>query len=644
MPIAKITFKPGLNREQTFASNEGGWYAADKVRFRFGLPEKIKGWVKRAQDSFLGSCRAIIPWTSLSGDKYLGLGTSSKYYINEGTTFYDITPIRSTTAGGDVTFAATDGSSSIVVTDTSHGAQAGDFVTFSIASSLGGVITADVLNQEYKIDSITDVDTYTITARQVANVQDITVDGVYTPTAVTANSSDTGNGGSGVVGAYQINTGLDTTVFGTGWGSAPYSDGAWGEASTTPALQGTLRIWTHDNFGEDLIINVLNGGIYYWDKTLGLTTRAVNITDLTGSTSAPTIAKKVIVSDRDRHVIAFGCDTESNPGVQDPLAIRFSDQESLTDWATTVNNTAGELRLGSGSEIVAAVETRQQILVFTDESIYTMQFIGPPFTFGVNLISENTTIISPLCAVAIEDSVIWMGRNEFYIYSGNVQKLPCSVRDYVFDDINEDQLEKIHAALNSSNSEVWWFYPSGDSDNVDKYVMYNYSEKVWSYGSLARTAWVDRGINEYPIATSTDGYLYDHERGHDDGSTSPSSAIEAFIESSPINIGGNDKFAFVSRLLPDISFLDSNNATAQALFTLKATNFPGQNFLQTSANNVTLSSTESNKNTLPVFQYTNQINLRLRGRSISFRVDSTDTGVGWRLGNQLLDVRLDGRR
>ncbi len=648
MPMTKLTFKPGLNRERTFASNEGGWYAADKVRFRFGLPEKIKGWVKRSEASFLGSCRALHAWTSLNLDSYLGIGTSSKYYIDFGTTLYDITPLRTTTSAGEVTFSASNASSTLVVTDTAHGAQQGDFVTFSGAVALGGggTITAAILNQEYKIDLVVDANTYNITARAVASVADITVDGQYTPTAVAANASDTGNGGGSVVGAYQINTGLDSTIFGSGWGAGVWNaaDHGWGEAATTIVQQGTLRIWTHDNFGEDLLLNVRDGGIYYWDKSSGLTNAAVDITSLAGANSTPTVSKHVLVSDRDRHVLAFGCDTEANPGVQDPLAIRFSSQESLTDWAATATNTAGELRLGSGSEIVSVVETRQQILVFTDKSLYAMQYLGPPFTFGVNVVSENTSIISPLSTVAVQDNVFWMGDGEFYAYGGTVNKIPCSVKDYVFDDINRDQLEKIFAALNASNSEVWWFYPSSGSDNVDSYVLYNYVDRVWSYGTLARTAWLDRGINSFPIAASVDGYLYDHERGYDDGSTNPASAISSFIQSSPITLGDGERFAFIRRLLPDISFLDSSNQTAQTLFTLKANNFPGGDFLQSSANNVTLSNVAADENALPVQQYTNQINMRLRGRSISLRIDSTDTGLGWRLGTPSIDVRLDGKR
>jgi hypothetical protein len=464
MPLTKLQFRPGVNRETTSYSNEGGWFDVDKVRFRFGYPEKIGGWTKFTGASFLGSCRAMHPWTDLNNSRLIGLGTSVKYYLNQdGGLFNDITPIRSTTAAGDVTFAAVNGSATITVTDVAHGAVSGDFVTFSGAASLGGNITAGVLNQEYNITGIIDGDTYTIEARTAGTtIQDITVDGALDPTPVLADGSDSGNGGASVVGAYQISIGLDTSTFGAGWGVGFWGRGTWGSAAATPIITSTLRLWSHDNFGEDLLINPRNGGIYYWDRSGGLATRAVSLDSLSGANATPTIAKQVIVSDRDRHVIAFGCDPEATPGVQDPLTIRFSAQESLTDWAATATNSAGELRLGSGSEIVTAVETRQQVLVYTDTALYAMQYLGPPFTFGINLVSENITTMSPLAAIAVEDNVFWMGLKEFYVYGGTVQRLPCTVRDYVFSDFNFNQREKVVASTNTAFSEIWWFYPSSE--------------------------------------------------------------------------------------------------------------------------------------------------------------------------------------
>jgi hypothetical protein len=636
MPLTKLQFKPGVNRETTSYTNEGGWFDVDKVRFRFGMPEKIGGWEKFTGSSYLGTARAMHPWVALDNSRLIGIGTSLKYYINQdGGLFNDITPIRNTTAAGDVTFSATSGSSTITVTDTNHGCVVNDFMTFSGATGLGGNITADVLNQEYYVVSVVDDNNYTITARTAGtSIQDITVDGALAPTEVDADGSDTGNGGSACVAAYQVSVGLDTTATGAGWGVGTWGRGAWGSAATTPIVTNTLRIWSHDNFGEDLLMNVRNGGIYYWDRTGGFTARAVSLDSLAGSNSAPTIAKQILVSDRDRHVIAFGCDPENDPGVQDPLVIRFSSQESLTDWQSTATNTAGELRLGSGSEIVTAVETRQQILVYTDESLYAMQYLGPPFTFGINLVSENITTMGPLAAVAIEDNVFWMGLNEFYVYGGTVQRLPCTVRDFVFDDFNTLQREKVVAATNTAFSEIWWFYPSSGSETNDRYVVYNYQQQVWYYGTLARSFWMDRGIFDNPIAAGPQNYLYTQERGFDDDG----SAFTAYIESSQVDIGDGDSFAFIRRMIPDLTFRGSTASSPSANITIKTRNFPGGNYLQSTESAVTKTAS------VPVEQFTDQVHLRLRGRSFAFRIESDDSGVGWRLGSPRLDIRPDGRR
>ena len=632
MPLTKFQFRPGVNREVTSYTNEGGWYDIDKVRFRFGFPEKIGGWQKFSEFSFLGTCRAMHPWVTLSNTRLTGIGTSLKYYINQdGGAFSDITPIRFTTAAGDVTFSATSGSSEITVLDVEHGAVVNDFVTFTDAVGLGGNITADVLNQEYYVTEVINDDSYKIIAREAGtSIQDITVDGELSPTPVLANGSDTGNGGSATIGAYQVSTGLDTSTAGAGWGIGPWSRGAWGSAATVPVVTNTLRIWTQDNFGEDLLINVRNGGIYYWDQTSGLASRAVNLDSLSGSIKTPTIAKQIIVSDRDRHIIAFGCDPEGNAGVQDPLTIRFSSQESLTDWESRPDNTAGELRLGSGSEIITAVETRQQIVVFTDSSLYAMQYLGPPFTFGINMVSENITIMGPLAAVAVEDNVFWMGNSEFYAFGGTVQRIPCTVRDYVFRDFNYNQREKVVAATNTAFSEIWWFYPSSTSQSNDRYVVYNYQEKVWYYGTMQRSYWIDRGIFDNPIAAGANNYLYRHEVGFDDGSTSPASPITAYIRSSPIDIVDGENFAFIRRMIPDIAFRDSTAETPEIDVTTRVRNYSGGAYLRSTTSIVTDS--------------TEQVHLRLRGRQFSMLVQSDTLGVTWRLGSMRYDLRQDGRR
>ena len=618
MPLTKLQFRPGLVQDLTSYSNEGGWRDGDKVRFRLGYPEKMGGWSKYSNSTFLGTCRALHNWIALDGANYLGLGTHLKYYIEEGGAFNDITPIRSTTAAGDVTFSATNGSSTITVSDTNHGAVIGDFVTFSGAVSLGGNVTASILNAEHEITAVSGSNSYEITV------------------SVSANASDTGNGGSSVVGEYQINVGLNSQVGGTGWGAGSWGHtGGWGSAAPGGLTTTTqIRLWTHDNFGEDLLINPRDSGVYYWDKSSGVESRAVELDSLAGASSTPTVAKQVLVSDRDRHILAFGCDSEDAPGVQDPLLIRFSSQESLTDWGATATNTAGDLRLGSGSEIVMAIETRQQVLVFTDESLYALQYLGPPFTFGVSLVSENITTMGPLAAIPVEDSVYWMGLKEFYVYGGTVQRLPCTVRDYVFDDINLSQREKIVASSNTSFSEVWWFYPSAGSEVNDRYVVYNYQQQIWYYGTLERSYWVDRGIFDQPIAAGPNNYLYTQEVGFDgDGA-----AFTAYIESSQIDIGDGDKFAFIKRMIPDVTFRGSTAASPSANFTIKTRNFPGGDYLQSTEKQITKTAS------VPVEQFTEQVHLRLRGRSFAMRVESDDSGVGWRLGSPRLDIRTDGRR
>jgi hypothetical protein len=638
MPLTKLQLRPGINREVTSYTNEGGWFDCDFVRFVQQYPQKIGGWQRRSNQSFLGTCRSLHPWVTLDRDQYIGVGTNLKFYIDRGGAFNDITPLRDTTTAGAATFTATDGSSLILVTDVNHGAVVNDFVTFSGAVSLGGNITAAILNQEYQIVEVPSSSTYYIEARTVSLITDITVNGELDPTPVLANSSDIGDGGAAVIAAYQVNTGLDTVVSASGWGAGPWSRAGWGDPSDAPIVSNTLRLWSQDNFGEDLLMNVRDGGIYFWDSSVGLATRAVNITSLPGSTAAPTVAKQVMVSDRDRHVLAFGCDPEGGGGVQDPLLIRFSSQESLTDWTSTATNTAGDLRLGSGSEIVLALKTRQQVLVFTDTSLYAMQFIGPPFTFGVSPLSENISVAGPSAAVAVGDSVFWMGQTEFYAYTGAVEQLPCTVRSYVFDDLNNEQISKVSAGLNSEYSEVWWFYPSKNSSEVDRYVVYNYLENVWYYGTMGRTAWLDRGIFDLAIAANSDHYLYFQEVGFDDGTTNPASAIDAFIQSSPIDIGDGQQFMFISRVIPDLTFQNSTSNIPAVTFTLRVRNFPDGTYFDSQSQEFVR--TQS----VPVDQRTEQLFFRLRGRQMSFVVRSDELGTTWRLGSPRVDIRPDGRR
>jgi len=626
MPLTKLQFRPGIVRDLTSYSNEGGWRDGDKVRFRLGYPEKIGGWAKYSSSTFLGSCRALHNWIALDGSDFLGLGTHLKYYVEEGGTYNDITPIRDTTAAGDVTFAATNGSSTIVVSDLNHGAVLGDFVTFSGAVSLGGNVTAAILNAEHEVTSVTS-----------NNVYEITV-------SVTANASDTGNGGAAVVGEYQINIGLNSQVGGTGWGAGSWSRGTWGSAAPGGLTTTTqIRLWSHDNFGEDLLINPRDAGVYYWDKSSGTGTRAVELSTLSGvKTSVPTICKQIMVSDRDRHVLAFGCDgvgasssATQGDGVQDPLLIRFSDQENAIDWWPTATNSAGDLRLGSGSTFVRAIETKREILIWTDTALTSMRFIGAPYVFGLQQLASNITIAGPNAAVATEDYVFWMGLDNFYVYAGQTAQLPCTVKEKVFNDINLEQSDKIYGGVNSEFSEVFWFYPSAASQQNDRYVVYNYLEKVWYFGTLERTAWLDRGTRPFPIATDNNGYTYNQEFGYDaDGSP-----MDSYIESAVIDLGDGEKFAYIRRLIPDLSFSGSTAiSTPQATFTVKARDFPGEDFGNTGAGTTTRTQAS------PVEEYTKQLYIRTRGRSFAIRVESNALGAKWRLGSPRVDIREDGRR
>ena len=626
MALTKILFNPGINKEMTDLVDKGGWADGNLIRFRKGLPEKMGGWNKTTTESYQGTGRALTAWVALDATKYLGLGTTFKYYVTTGDVLEDVTPIRATTTNG-IVFAATNGSSTITATDSSHGAVVDDFVTISGAATLGGVITATVLNQEYQITSVANANTYTFTAKDSSG------------DALAANSSDTGNGGAGVDGAYQINVGLDVYVSSTGWGAGLWSAGTFGSAT---ALSDTdqLRLWSHDAFGEDLIINPRAGGIYYWDESSGVNTRAIDITTLSGANLSPTKGLQTIVSDIDRHVIVLGADPivgSARTGNIDPLLIAFSDQESITEWDPSATNTAGSLRLSSGSQIVGGLRSRQELLIWTDTSLYTMQFIGAPFTFGVNLINENVGLISPNAAINAPDGVYWMARDGFYTYNGSVQRLLCSVLNYVLDDFNSSQSFKTISFTNREFNEVGWFYPSSSSTEIDRYVTYNYLEKAWSIGELSRTAWLDDGIFEKPRATGKDSsvnYVYTHESS-DDADGIPMDNV--FIESGDIDIDDGEKFSFIRKIIPDVKFFGTNSGDGQINFVLKTRNFPGDSLSTNSTSNVT-SSTQQN-------------HIRARTRQMVFRAQSDDdaatsvrTGFKWRLGANRFDIRPDGKR
>ncbi|MAS98766.1 MAG: hypothetical protein CMF29_07585 [Kiritimatiellaceae bacterium] len=560
-------------------------------------------------------CRSLFAWATFERAKYIGAGTSLKFYIIEGVSPNDITPLRVTTSAGDVTFAATNGSSTLTVTDTGHGAVKNDFVTFSDAATLGGNITAAVLNQEYQVVSVSSANAFTITAKDTSG------------STVTANSSDSGNGGSSTVGAYQINTGLSDYVSATGWGANPWGDNTWGSGAAL-SVAGQLRMYSQDNFGEDLVFNVRNGGIYYWDQSGGLNSRGVDITSLGGASNCPTIAAQVLVSDNDQHVIAFGANTLGS-AAQDALLVRWSDQESITDWTPTATNTAGGVRINSGSEIVGAIQTRQEILIWTDVSVHSMRFIGAPFIFQFTTISSDVSMISPKAAVNARGNVYFMDQTGFYVYNGAVQQIPCSVQEYVLTNIDMSQSFKVFAAENNAFSEIIWFYPkTGSGGEISDYVSFNYNENLWAVGTLARGAWLDSGVLSGPIASSVitstdDNYVYNHEDGHDDDG----SAMTAYIESGDLEIGDGNNFMMIDRVLPDFSF--SGNS-AEITMTIKGSNYP----LETPSSLATATITES----------TTQANIRARARHTVLRIESSSAGYGWRLGGFRFGMRQDGRR
>ena len=616
MSLAKYVFRPGINKEGTNYSNEGGWFDADKVRFRKGRPERIGGWQKQSTDSFIGTARKIFVYRASSGTNYITLGTHQKFYVLEGNVFSDVTPIRATTTNG-IVFSATNGSTTITATDNAHGAVEGDFVTLAGAASLGGNITASVLNQEYQITGVATADTFTFTA------------------TATANSSDSGNGGSGADAVYQINTGLDVYVQSTGWGSGTWGAGTWGSANDL-TLTNQLRLWSIDNFGDDLILNPRGGGVYYWDESSGGNIRAVDATTLSNASNVPTAVFQIMLSDVDKHAIAFGCNPIGSTAI-DPLLVRFSDTESIIDWTPTATNQAGGVQLSMGSTIIGALRTRQEILIWTDAGIVSMRFVGAPFVFSFNEVAHGPSLISPNAAVNANNQVYFMDNGGFYSYSGSAQRLPCTVLDYVLSDLNKGQAFKIFGAVNDSANEIMWFYPSGTSLEVDKYVMFNYLEQVWSIGTTAdnfvRTAWDSAVILDHPIAASkndstvNNNYIYSHEVGHgDDGSD-----FTAFIESSDFDLDPDgDKFIAVNKIIPDIQFRDQQTTSDDVTITIKGRDYPLEDLSTLSTVSVTPASTFTNT--------------RARSRQCAIRVSNSSSDYGWRLGDLRLDIRPDGKR
>ena len=743
MPLQKLQFRPGLNREGTDYSNEGGFYDGDKIRFRSGFPEKIGGWVQLTNSTFTGTCRALWNWVTLAGSNLLGIGTNKKYYIENGGTYNDVTPIIYTStnlgaaAGPFTAITTAPYSSTITVTDTNYNPNIGDYFTISGATSLGGNITAAVLNQEYVVASVPSTTTYTFIAKSSV-----------TGLPVTSNASDTAKGGATVVVNYQYPIGLDTYSVGNGWGAGSWptynataltnpftcasigvqvltvtqashglttgdyvyfysiasnpcgivkaimqkafpitntgtntytitllgtstatttstaaSGGAvtvytpaapvraWNTASTSSIGQ-QLRLWTNDNYGQNLFIAPRGGSIAYWSAASGTGTRAQPLSTLStaagySGTYVPTTTNQVVSSAIQKFVIAMG----ANPYVSgtpnttfNPMLVRWSDQLNEYQWVPAVTNQAGEFTLTNGSYIMGARATRQEILIWTDSALYSMQYLGAPYVWGFNILMDNISIISPNAMITANNVTYWMGTDKFYMYSGRVETLPCSLWQFVFNDINQTQAYQIFAGLNEGYSEIWWFYCSGDSTQIDKYVVYNYLDRVWYYGTMARSAWLDSGIRQYPIAADYNNRILYHENGVDDNATQTTVAINAYVQSSDFDIGDGHNFGFVWRILPDVNFNGSNINNPQVTMTIKPRVNSGTPYGTSNSPTVVSANNYGTSSAYNVQEFTGQVYTRLRGRQLAFRIESTGIGVNWQLGSPRIDIRPDGRR
>lgn len=647
MALQKLQLKPGVNRESTTLANEGGWFESEKVRFRSGFPEKIGGWVRDTglyggdlpppTGNYWGVARALWLWITTTGFNLLAIGSNLKVTLQNSVngSYYDITPLRETTAAGAVTFAATNGSSTLTVTDTAHGAVQGDFVTFSGATSLGGNITVGVLNTEFRVASVIDANSYTVTA------------------TATANASDVGNGGAAVVGQYQITISSDISVPTSGWGA-----GGWGGVTGSGTLTGwglstgsvDMGLWSFYNYGDYLLMNRRGGPIYMYIPQPAVV--PVNRAVLLSSTSpapyttdafCPSVCNIILVSDSSRIVIALGCNDIGDTEL-DPMLVRWSDQESYATWYPQITNQAGSYRLSHGSRIIAALQTRQEILIFTDQALYSMQYLGPPYTWGFNIMGDNISIMGPNVVSTANNVVYWMGQDKFYIYSGRIETLPCTLRQYIFGDINMEQSTQFFSGTNEGFNEIWWFYCSANSSTIDRYVIYNYLERIWYYGTMARTAWIDTGVRQYPNAAGYNGNILYHENGVDDGSVFPAIPIDSYLKSADIGISEGYNYGFIWRFIPDVTFDGSESAAPEATFTLTPRRFPGSAYGTDHPEDVVSDNNYSSQRNYNVQRFTEQVYPRLRGRHLRIGISSNTLGTQWQLGVPHFDVRPDGRR
>jgi hypothetical protein len=605
--LKAIRLRPGIIRDATEYSSEGGYYDCDLIRFRLGKPESVGGWKKAIAGTYVGQARSLNRWEAADGDNYIGVGTDAKFYVLWSGTLYDVTPLRLTvTLGSDPLTSHTAGSGVIKVAHTAHGAAVGDYVTFSGATAFDGLTTGN-LNKEH-----------IVTVVNSANEYEVDTGGVATAGSVAG-------GGASVSAAYQIPVGASSYIAGSGWGAGPWGVGGWGEPSDLTAGGNQLRMWSQENYGEDLVACPNGGALYYWDRSVGVGTRMVDFAAKAGASNAPVAALYCGVSNIDRHVIALGCNQLGETGI-DPMMVRWSDQEDSFNWTPDTDNTAGGFRLATGSKIVSSVQTKQERLIWTDLALYSMRFSGPPYTFGFETLSNHISILSPKSPIQADDKVYWMGEGNFYVYSGAVQTIPCTVREYVFSDINLDQTYKVVGGRNSRFNEVWWFYPSSSSNENDKYVVYNYGDGIWYYGELGRTAWLDSPGDGGVYATGG-GYLYSHENGY----TADGSMLASFVETADFDIDDGERFMFISRMLPDVQFRGPYPEVDQAVsIQLKLRRNPGPDAVT--------------HETVMYYGEEGKKDLRARGRQALFRVSSYTSGTSWRLGDFRFDIREDGKR
>ena len=615
MPLKKLLLKSGVNRENTRYTSEGGWYECDKIRFRQGTPEKIGGWQRISSTTFQGVCRSLWNWVTLNSQNLISVGTNLKFYLEQGGAYNDITPIRDTVTLTDP-FETTSGSPIVVVTDANDGFTDGDFVTFSGATAVGGI----TVDGEYQITLTTTTNEYTIDVGTAA--------------------TGTATGGGTVTATYQINTGAAFAIPRTGWGASFWGSGTWGIGATST---NAIRLWSQGNFGEDLIFGPRGGPIYYWDATSGIAARGVELSTLAGASDVPTSQRMIEISDINRFVFAFGANEFASVTVN-PMLIRWSDQGSAIDWTPSVTSQAGFLTLSRGSEIVSAKQSRQEVLVWTDAALYALQYVGAPVVWSAQLVGENISIAGQNAVAYANGVSYWMGKDKFYKYDGRVQPLRCDLRKFIFDDFNDQQYDQVTAGTNESYHEVWWFYCSNDATQNDRYVVYNYLEDVWYYGTMSRTAWLDSGLRDNPLAATYSNNLVNHEQGVDDNETATTLPIHAYVASAEFDLEDGHQFAFVWRILPDIRFDGSTAAAPSATMTLLPLANSGSGYNSPASVGGSNSRAVSRSAVLPIEAFTGQIFPRVRGRQMAMKVESTGEGVTWQLGAPRIDMRPDGRR